>query len=861
MRELFRGESMIRRLLPFFVALVVAAPAIAATCSLQMEVTCNAGAGTAPGSCVATTTNTGDGSCSGLFYAGWSAQVPIEQTKLLNPANTLGLNDCFDSDEFGELGLEEAFAFCFGEAELGAGQSFQSTINATGSVRDVPILAITWVGDPMTFEERAVVYAYANVTAPSCTPVISAPPLAQSNADYTVSWTAVSDPTAQFIIEESTSADFASGVTSTQTGGLSKTFRHEITTATTYYYRVRPTNCAGGTPTLSRTTQTVVQPPPPPVTREADAAVPFGSTTPVQFRVFVPGASGKWGTNADTPFTASTDKPYLSVSPSSGTIPPQGTTLTVTANPTSLPPGANTGTLKLTTTGTANIPVSISLVTPVAPGTKTLPPPNAMVIPVVTHVNGAAGPFLSDVRLTNASGASVKYQITMTPTQTDGTQSSKVTQVTVDPESTVALNDIVKNFFGFGATSNPSDVGFGALEIRPLNTSSLLTYASSRTYASTINGTFGQFIAAVPVVKFATKYVGGTPIPGAPPAATPILSLQQIAQSTKFRTNLGIVEGLGQPANGRIRVLDNLGTVLAEIPFSLRPGEHRQMNLFIQVNAGITTLEDGRIEIIVDSDTGAVTAYASVLDNVTTDPLAVMPVDVSSIRATRYVLPGMADLPGDNNFHSDIRVYNGGDSDATINLTYYPQGNGTPVPAQARTIRKGEVFAADNVLPALFNATSTGGSIVITTASESSLVATGRTYTNVAGGGTYGQFIPGVTPTEGVGLGDRPLQVLQLEQSDRFRSNLGLAELTGNPVTVRLSVDLPDSIATPSTTVSLAANEFRQLGFVINQLVGPGTQSYNGRVVVEVLSGSGRVTAYGSVIDNQSKDPTYVPAQ
>ncbi|HET7113635.1 MAG TPA: hypothetical protein VFI57_08330, partial [Pyrinomonadaceae bacterium] len=463
--------------------------------------------------------------------------------------------------------------------------------------------------------------------------------------------------------------------------------------------------------------------------------------------------------------------------------------------------------------------------------------------------------------LTNASGASVKYQITMTPTQTDGTQSSKVTQVTVDGESTVALNDIVKNFFGYGATSNPGDSGFGALEIRPLNTSSLLTYAASRTYASTINGTFGQFIAAVPVAKFATKRAGGTPIPGAPPAGTPILSLQQIAQSTKFRTNLGIVEGLGEPANGRIRVIDNLGNVLKELTFSLRPGEHRQMNLFIQVTAGIPTLEDGRIEIIVDSDTGAVTAYASVLDNVTTDPLAVMPVNVSQVSATRYVLPGMADLPGDNNFHSDIRIYNGGDSDTTVNLTYYPQGNGTPVPAQARTIRKGEVFAVDNVLPTLFNVTSSGGSIVITTPSNSSLVATGRTYTNVATGGTYGQFIPGVSPNEGIGLGDRALQVLQLEQSDRFRSNLGLAELTGNPVTVRLSVDLPDSISTPSTTVALAANEFRQLGRVIESLVGPGTQSYNGRVVVEVLSGTGRVTAYGSVIDNQSKDPTYVPAQ
>jgi len=30
---------------------------------------------------------------------------------------------------------------------------------------------------------------------------------------------------------------------------------------------------------------------------------------------------------------------------------------------------------------------------------------------------------------------------------------------------------------------------------------------------------------------------------------------------------------------------------------------------------------------------------------------------------------------------------------------------------------------------------------------------------------------------------------------------------------------------------------------------------------VKVTSGSGRVTAYGSVVDNLTSDPTYVPAQ
>lgn len=858
---------MLRRLLLCTIVLFGSTPAIAAVCDLSMVVACQTGVNGAPSSCTATTSNNGSSACSGLVFSGWFSQESPKTLHLSAPQNSLQLDTCLDSTEFGEF-VDTAMAFCFGDSSIGPHQSFTSTVQISGSSPRVPLVAVTSVSNEEG-DEIGSASAFASVDAPTCTPTISAPPVTQSGGAYSVSWTAVSDPTAQFLVEESTSPDFSSNVTQTQVNGLSKVYLHDnLATTTTYYYRVRATNCGGGTTPFSRTAQTVVQAAPPRVTRSGDRAVPFGSTTPVEFKVFVPGQ----GPNMR--FSAAIDKDFLTVTPSSGDLPAEGIELTVTARPNGLPPGANTGTLTLTFSGgsgsitthagtTLNIPISISLVTPVAPGGKTLPPANALVIPVVTHVNGAAGPFLSDVRLTNAGATSVNYQVTMSPTQTDATQSSKVTQITVDGQSTIALNDIVKNFFGYGATSNPQDIGFGSLEIRPLNTSSPLTYASSRTYASTVIGTFGQYIAAMPFTRFATKRLSGIPIPGQVTPSTS-LSLQHIAQSSKFRTNFGIVEGAGEAASGRIRVFDILGVLLKEVSFTLLPGEHRQMNRFIEVDAGIPTLEDGRIEIIIDSPTGAVTAYASVLDNVTTDPLAVMPVDPSKVAATRYVVPGMAEIPaGQQNFHSDLRLYNGGSSDVPINLTFYPgngfAGFGTPVVAPARTIRAGEVLVLDNVLPTLFNKSGTGGSIVVTTASNSSLVATGRTYTAVENNGTFGQFIPGITPAEGIGAGERALQILQLEESDQFRSNVGLTELTGNGATVRLTLQLPDTKATPSTEVTLAPNEFVQLRPILG--LNPGKQTYNARLTVEVIGGTGRVTAYGSVIDNESKDPTYVPAQ
>lgn len=853
---------MLRRLLLLSLLSLAAWPALAA-CNLSMTVSCDSG------SCTATTTNSG-GTCEGLVYTGWFSTAADSQGVRFDDVTTTlpGIDECYDSDEWGEL--EMAFAFCYGHSSIGSG--FTSRVSVSGAnAANLPLVAITWVGSADgSGEELGSAYAFTNVEAPTCTPILSAPPVSQSGHEYTVSWTAVSDVTAQYIIEESTSSDFSHNVTQSQVNGLSKTFRHDgMATTTIYYYRVRPTHCTAGVPNGSQVAQTVVQAQPAPQSKNVETVIPFGSTTPVGIPVHIPGPSPY----TPTTFTARTDKPYLTVTPDSGNLPAEGVTVTVTANPGELPPGASTGTLivtlnsasnsKVSTNGSSTlvIPVQVSLVTPVHPGGKSSPPETALVIPGVTHVQGAAGPFLTDVRLTNAGNLPIDYQVTFTPTATDGTTTGKVTTVTVDGEQTVALNDIVKNFFGLGLTG---DAGFGALEIRPLNTSSPLTYASSRTYASTQDGTFGQYIAAIPFGKFATRRIPNVPIPGGPqtPAASPVLSLQHVSQSAKFRTNVGIVEGAGEPVNGRFRIFDAAGTLLREIPYSLQPGEHRQINGLISNPSygNIANLEDGRIEITVDSPTGAVTATASVLDNKTTDPLAVFPADVANISATRYIVPGIAELGNRvNNFHSDMRIFNGGTSDTPITMTFYPMGNGTPIAAEPRVIRKGEVLVLDDVLPAYFNVGVGGGSVVITTPQNSSLVATGRTFTRIENGGTFGQFIPGVTPAEGRGLGEPSLQLLQLEESASFRTNVAFTELTGNPVTVRMKLHLPDTKQTPITELTLAPNEYRQLSPI--QGLNPGQQTYNARLEVEVIGGSGRVMVSGSVIDNASKDPTYVPAQ
>jgi hypothetical protein len=726
------------------------------------------------------------------------------------------------------------------------------------------IAAVTQVLEPATSAQLALVYIIGSGSLVTCTPQARVPSVTQSGIPYTLSWTGVTEPNPTFRLEEATDPNFSQStvVQTDPATPLSKQFQKDVTTDTTFYYHVRANQCGGAPGPYSPTVSIVVQAQKPVTGRQGSAAVPFGSTASVNIPFFIKSPDGKQALG-DVTFTASTDKPYLTVNPPSGTIPPGGTTVTVTANPSNLPPGASTGTLNVTSSSgasLANKSVSVSLVTPTTTGGKGLPPPNALVIPAVAHAPGARGPFQSDVRLMNGTAGAMSYQLTFTPSGKDGTKEGKSTTLSVDPGQTIALNDILRDFFGVGATSNPGDAGQGALEIRPLNSSSTQSYAASRTFTFNENGTYGQFVAATPFSSFATK-VAIVPIGGAPPTGTPTLTMTQIAWSPKFRTNIGLVEGSGVAATGNINVYDARNNLVKTVPYNLPPAGHQQMSL---ASLGVTNLDDGRVDVTVESAAGAVTAYASVIDNITNDPLAVAPVQASRISATRYVLTGMAALgetTPPNNFHSDIRLFNGGSTDVTVNATFYPRAKGTPVAAAAPIVLpKGQVAAFDDVVTTLFNSKGLAGAIVLTTSAPSSLIASGRTYTFDSRGGTFGQFIPGASPNQGIGAGDRPMQILQLEESANFRSNVGVTELSGSPAKVRLTAFAPDSKVTPSTEIDLAANEFMQVGRILAGFF-PGQSTYNARVNVEVISGTGRVAAYGSVIDNASFDPTYVPAQ
>jgi uncharacterized repeat protein (TIGR01451 family) len=694
-------------------------------------------------------------------------------------------------------------------------------------------------------------------------PLLSVVGTSSSGQSYTVQWTDVAG-VATYELQESGTETF-DNPTSFQVSGISRAFTKSAAAPTAFFYRVRALSACGQGPGPFSTPQRVVVLPVSPIDAQSPSAtVDINNKHVVVQTVFIPGQG------AAIPFVATTDEPWLTVTPSNGILPAAGLTLSVSADPADLPNGTFTATIIVTFPGSpaktgalgdkppVTIPVSISVVTPISPTTISTPSANSLIIPSVGHLDGINSQWRSDVRITNTAALKINYLLRFTPAGGDP-NSVKQTQISIAANDTMALDDIVKNWYGVGALG---DAANGVLEVRPLNTSgkgtpapedvnvSFATVASSRTFNQSAGGTLGQYIPAIPFANFVGKISSD--------ARAGILSLQQIAQSPAYRTNLGIVEAAGKSASVLVSVFNAAGKNLLDIPIDLKAGEQQQLNSFLA--AKNITLTDGRVEVKVTGGDGKVTAYASVVDNKTTDPLLVSGVPLVQTPARSFVMPGVADISnGLANWRTDLRIFNAGADPQYVTMTLYPlnDSSGTTI-SRSLTVNPGEVTILDNVLASRFGATNIGGAMHVDTLTDANLVVTGRTYNQVDGGGTYGQFIAAVTPADATGKGSRTLNVLQVEDSSRFRTNLGIAEVSGKPVTVEVSVFLPDAKVAPKVTIPLAANEYRQ--FRILQQLGLGT-AYNARIAIKVIDGDGRITAYGSVIDMQTQDPTYVPAQ
>ncbi len=224
----------------------------------------------------------------------------------------------------------------------------------------------------------------------------------------------------------------------------------------------------------------------------------------------------------------------------------------------------------------------------------------------------------------------------------------------------------------------------------------------------------------------------------------------------------------------------------------------------------------------------------------------------------RIMIPAaaLAEGAGGSFFVTDLEVHNRGGSPADVVLKWLPRDtdNTNPQESVPFTVAPGATRRFDNVLVRAFGIGQGAGAILVESTGDR-LSAMSRTF-NRGTDGTFGQSLSGVHESGLIRSGER-VRLLFMTENDDFRSNLGLVNGAGRPLTIRYERFDADGNSLGSGSVSLAAWGNSQ----INRLFGPDSPIESGYVDVWSDTPDSAFTCYGSVLDNHTSDPTTVLAE
>ena len=275
------------------------------------------------------------------------------------------------------------------------------------------------------------------------------------------------------------------------------------------------------------------------------------------------------------------------------------------------------------------------------------------------------------------------------------------------------------------------------------------------------------------------------------------------------RTNVGIVETAGASGTASITLFGrDARDPFTTISVPLLPFTHLQFPLLVP--------QDGRALVTVSSGGARIVAYASMVGS---DAMYVPARPPGPAR--REIIPVAGSAPGANGtrWQTDLWIDNG-----AAQATYLD-----PSPHV--------VSAGENVVPV-------PGSGQIEFDLPPGALAVSFLYSAPQRRGDT------ILPTSDAFTA---ADAIRIENSAAFRTNVGVTEVAGAPVTVRVTLFDASGNELASTTQDVAARGRIQFG--IAQPV------VDGRVHFEVVAGSGKILAYASVVDNVSQDAYFVRAK
>ena len=486
---------------------------------------------------------------------------------------------------------------------------------------------------------------------------------------------------------------------------------------------------------------------------------------------------------------------------------------------------------------------------------------DVLLLAATAHVSGALGTdWRSDIELHTVSDRTAAMTIRLLRHRTDNSSAPQI-DLSVAAGQSLRLADVLANEFDRD--------GQAALAI---SVTSGRVIATSRTFNLLSDGntlglpggsTFGQYIPALPVGQ--STHTG---------EEARLIQLSHSSSSDGgFRTNLGIVNTSPFDLDADIELYDAGGALLGIVPVTLGAYGYRQVN---QVFASVTSrdVSDGFAVVRSTTPDSTFFAYASVVDNLTGDPIAISAMRVPELEPTvvgeaAWVVAAahVAGAAG-TNWRSDLEVHCWGDTTAAYEIELLEHGEDNSEPeTRSYTLAPGASVRFDDVLASEFGFEGQAALRVTPTAGH--VLVTSRTYnllgpgnpTGLPAGATFGQYIPGVSADSAIRLGEEG-RLIQLSHTPGgatgFRTNLVLVSTSAAETDVQVDLYRSDGTLLGTVNRTLAPFEYRQMNRIFEQVTGDVVAE--GWAVVRPTTSGGAILALASVVDNLTGDPVGIGA-
>ena len=375
--------------------------------------------------------------------------------------------------------------------------------------------------------------------------------------------------------------------------------------------------------------------------------------------------------------------------------------------------------------------------------------------------------------------------------------------------------------------------GAGAIAVESTSTTSTPNIKiTSRTFTNGAIGTYGQSVPDVTGDDLQTTTY-----------------LTALAANASYRTNIGLVNRGDVTGNAVLQLYDANGAFIGAASVNVPPSSFQQNSLASYIPQAASVTLDGASMIVTSSSPGAVSVYASVIDNRTQDPIYVQASAIHNASST--IIPAVGRAGGLNGtfWRSDVTFFNPGSATSVVSMRLLASGSDNrSAQWQTFAVGGGQTLVLADVASRFTGTANSSGALELQWTNP--IAVTSRTYTTDANGGTYGQSID---PVAAFGSNQ---YIPGLRSDASFRTNAGF--VNSGDQTIGVTLSLISSGGSTIATGFVAVPPKSQVQYSLSGLFPGLNVNALGSVTLRASTDTApTLFAYGSIVDNVSGDPVF----